>query len=122
MSTSRLPWERWAPARLLTYTRSRAGAQRSQVGVRVLYLLACFLRPRPEKHYSPLRGVVVNVIVHMRSAAYSLVLSFVVLALKGGAYLATGSVALYSDALESTINVVAAATALTALWVSRKPA
>src|SRR3954471_5782707 len=58
----------------------------------------------------------------MRSAAYSLVLSFVVLALKGGAYLATGSVALYSDALESTINVVAAASALTALWIARKPA
>lgn len=58
----------------------------------------------------------------IRSAFFSLLLGVVVLLLKGGAYLLTGSVALYSDALESIINVVAAAAALTALWVARRPA
>lgn len=45
-----------------------------------------------------------------------------VLALKFSAYFATGSVALYSDALESTINVVGAVAALLALQVSARPA
>ncbi|MGP6156788.1 MAG: cation diffusion facilitator family transporter [Vulcanimicrobiaceae bacterium] len=45
-----------------------------------------------------------------------------VLGLKYYAYLKTGSVALYSDALESIINVVVAATAYVALRVSAKPA
>ncbi|MGY2896287.1 cation diffusion facilitator family transporter [Deinococcus sp. UYEF24] len=58
----------------------------------------------------------------IRSAFYSLLLGLLVLALKGGAYLLTGSVALYSDALESIINVVAAGAALTALWVAQRPA
>ncbi|WP_407572568.1 cation diffusion facilitator family transporter [Deinococcus altitudinis] len=58
----------------------------------------------------------------IRSAFYSLLLGLVVLALKGGAYLLTHSVALYSDALESIINVVAAGAALTALWVAQRPA
>jgi cation diffusion facilitator family transporter len=46
----------------------------------------------------------------------------VVLALKFAAYWLTGSLALYSDALESTINVVAAAAAFIALGVSAQPA
>ena len=45
-----------------------------------------------------------------------------VLALKYYAYLATGSVGLYSDALESIINVVVAVTAYVALRVSARPA
>lgn len=48
--------------------------------------------------------------------------SLLVLALKAAAYWITGSVALYSDALESIINVVTSLTALWALWFSIKPA
>ena len=58
----------------------------------------------------------------LRLAQYSLLLGLLILALKAGAYLLTGSVALYSDALESIINVVASAAALFALSVARKPA
>ena len=46
----------------------------------------------------------------------------VVFGLKWLAYKLTGSVALYSDALESIINIVAAGAALIALLVSRRPA
>lgn len=52
----------------------------------------------------------------------SVVVAAVVLALKFLAYLLTGSVALYSDALESIINVAAALTALIALRVASRPA
>jgi cation diffusion facilitator family transporter len=52
----------------------------------------------------------------------SLAISLVVLALKAAAYWVTGSVALYSDALETVINVVAALAALLAIWVSEQPA
>ena len=52
----------------------------------------------------------------------SIVVGVTVLALKFGAYWLTGSVALYSDALESTINVVAALVAFAALRLSAKPA
>ncbi|WP_291426144.1 cation diffusion facilitator family transporter [Deinococcus sp.] len=45
-----------------------------------------------------------------------------VLALKFLAYRLTGSVALYSDALESIINVVASGAALVALYVAQRPA
>lgn len=45
-------------------------------------------------------------------------ISIVVLAMKFAAYWLTGSVALYSDALETVINVVAAIGALIALWFS----
>ncbi|EYB66320.1 MULTISPECIES: cation diffusion facilitator family transporter [Deinococcus] len=58
----------------------------------------------------------------IRLAQYSLLLGILILALKAGAYLLTGSVALYSDALESIINVVAAGAALFALSIARKPA
>ena len=58
----------------------------------------------------------------LRIALGSLVVSVVVLAMKAGAYLLTGSVALYSDALETVINVAAALTALFALWYSTRPA
>ena len=55
-------------------------------------------------------------------AVGSVVLGLLVLALKYAAYRLTGSVALYSDALETVINVVAAAAAVWALRVSAKPA
>ena len=46
----------------------------------------------------------------------------VVLALKYAAYYLTGSVALYSDALESIVNVATAIAALLAIRYSAKPA
>ena len=52
----------------------------------------------------------------------SLAVSVVVLAMKYAAYWLTGSVALYSDALETVINVVAAGGAVAALWYSARPA
>ena len=58
----------------------------------------------------------------LRLAWGSLAISFIVLAMKGGAWWLTGSVALYSDALETVINVVAAIGALIALWFSALPA
>lgn len=51
----------------------------------------------------------------------SLAVSVVVLAMKFAAYWLTGSVALYSDALETVINMVAAVGALVALWFSGQP-
>ena len=58
----------------------------------------------------------------LRVAWGTLGISIVVLAMKAGAYWMTGSVALYSDALETVINVVAAVAALIALWFSAQPA
>jgi cation diffusion facilitator family transporter len=58
----------------------------------------------------------------LRIAWGSLAVSVVVLAMKAAAYWVTGSIALYSDALETIINVAAAAAALFALWYSARPA
>lgn len=58
----------------------------------------------------------------MKLAIGSLVVGFVVLGLKTLAYLLTGSVALLSDALESTVNVVTALAALVAIRVAALPA
>ncbi|WP_174301784.1 cation diffusion facilitator family transporter [Caulobacter sp. S45] len=55
-------------------------------------------------------------------AALSIPLALSVLGLKYVAFLVTGSVALYSDAIESIINVVTAFAALGAVWISAKPA
>ncbi len=52
----------------------------------------------------------------------SIVIALLVMGLKYLAYLATGSVALYSDALESIVNLVTAIAAFWAIQVSRKPA
>jgi cation diffusion facilitator family transporter len=52
----------------------------------------------------------------------SIVVALGVMALKYWAFLVTGSVALYSDALESIVNLVAAAAALLAINVSARPA
>lgn len=57
-----------------------------------------------------------------RLAAWSIVVALGVMALKFAAWRMTGSVALYSDALESIVNVIAAAAALWAISVSHKPA
>jgi cation diffusion facilitator family transporter len=55
-------------------------------------------------------------------AAASIGVALLVLALKGLAYYLTGSVALFSDALESVINVVTAAVALYTIRVAAQPA
>ena len=57
-----------------------------------------------------------------KTALGSLVIGVVVFAMKMAAFLVTGSIALYSDALESVINIVAAMAALVALRVSARPA
>ncbi|ADV65987.1 cation diffusion facilitator family transporter [Deinococcus maricopensis] len=57
-----------------------------------------------------------------RLALGSVLIGLLVLALKFVAYQLTGSVALYSDALESIINVVASIAALIALRISARPA
>jgi len=58
----------------------------------------------------------------LKIAASSLAVSLAVLAIKYGAYLLTGSVALYSDALESIINVVTAAAAIVGIRSAARPA
>ena len=58
----------------------------------------------------------------MRIAAGSIALGCLVLAMKGAAWWITGSAALYSDALESTVNVAASVIALTALHFAAIPA
>jgi len=55
-------------------------------------------------------------------AVWSVVVGVVVFALKWTAWLLTGSVGIYSDALESIVNIVAASAALVALSVSARPA
>ncbi len=57
-----------------------------------------------------------------KAALASAAVGLLVLGLKLGAYWLTGSLALYSDALESIINVVAAVVALVALRVAAMPA
>ncbi len=52
----------------------------------------------------------------------SIVVGLIVLALKALAWWLTGSVALLSDALESTVNVATAVAALIAIRVAAKPA
>lgn len=57
-----------------------------------------------------------------RLAAWSIVVAFGVMGLKFVAWWMTGSVALYSDALESIVNVIAGFAAFWAISVSHKPA
>ncbi len=57
-----------------------------------------------------------------RLAAWSIPVAFGVMALKYLAYWLTGSIALYSDALESIVNVIAAFGAWWAIRVSQLPA
>lgn len=58
----------------------------------------------------------------MKLAVGSLIIGGVVLALKALAWWLTGSVALLSDALESTVNVATAIAALVAIQVAARPA
>ncbi|KZL21765.1 Ferrous-iron efflux pump FieF [Pseudovibrio axinellae] len=58
----------------------------------------------------------------MRFALGSIVIGILVLALKYFAYVMTGSIAFYSDALESSINIASACAAAGALYLARKPA
>lgn len=60
--------------------------------------------------------------VHSRTARWSVGVGLLVLALKLGAWALTGSVALFSDALESVVNVVAAVVMLRAVKVAHRPA
>jgi cation diffusion facilitator family transporter len=57
-----------------------------------------------------------------RTAATSIAVAVVVMGIKYAAFWLTGSVALYSDALESIVNVVTAVAALIAIRVSAQPA
>lgn len=57
-----------------------------------------------------------------RIAVGSLIVGVTVLALKGYAAYATGSIALFSDALESVVNVVTAVVALVAVRLVARPA
>lgn len=63
-----------------------------------------------------------DVSVTSKIAIGSLIVGLVVLALKGLAYWVTGSVALLSDALESTVNLATAVAALVAVRVAERPA
>src|SRR6185503_18690102 len=56
-----------------------------------------------------------------RYATISIVAALATIALKGGAYLITGSVGLLSDALESLVNLAAAIVALLALSAAARP-
>ena len=60
--------------------------------------------------------------ITIRVAYGSLAVAIVVLALKGFSAWTTGSIALYSDALESVVNVVTAVVALVAVRLASRPA
>jgi cation diffusion facilitator family transporter len=60
---------------------------------------------------------------HLRwPIALSIVAALITIAMKGTAYAVTGSVGLFSDALESFVNLAAAVTAYVALWYAARPA
>lgn len=58
----------------------------------------------------------------LRLAVATLVVGVVVLALKFVAYYLTGSVGLYSDAMEGLVNVGSAIAIIVAVWLAAKPA
>lgn len=60
--------------------------------------------------------------LRLRIAFASIGVGLVVLGLKFAAYWLTGSVALYSDALETVINVASSIAAVFAVWFASKPA
>ncbi len=55
-------------------------------------------------------------------AIASIAVSLIVMGIKYAAYRVTGSVALYSDALESVVNVITAIAALVAIKIAQRPA
>ncbi|TYC53684.1 cation transporter [Rhodobacterales bacterium] len=60
--------------------------------------------------------------LRLRIAFASIVVGTLVLGLKSGAYYYTGSIALFSDALESTVNIASSIATLAAVWFASKPA
>ncbi|WP_439530654.1 cation diffusion facilitator family transporter [Pannonibacter sp.] len=60
--------------------------------------------------------------LRVRIALGSVLIGLGVLGLKYFAYALTGSIALYSDALESIVNVASSVAALVAVWFASKPA
>jgi len=58
----------------------------------------------------------------MSIAIGSILVGLAVLTLKSAAYFLTGSIALFSDALESVINIATAGATLAAVWIGAKPA
>jgi len=60
--------------------------------------------------------------LELRAAAASVCVGVVLLALKFAAYLLTGSAAIFSDALESIVNVLASAFTLYAVRLAHRPA
>ena len=72
--------------------------------------------PRPRRSGRPRTGAPLT-----RYAWLSIAAAVVTIAIKTAAYLITGSVGLLSDALESVVNLVAAAVALWALWLAGRP-
>ena len=72
--------------------------------------------PRPHRSGRPRRGAPLT-----RYAWLSIAAAVVTICIKTSAYLITGSVGLLSDALESVVNLVAAAVALWALRLAARP-
>ncbi len=62
-----------------------------------------------------------NLTPSQRMAVLSIATSIVTLSLKFGAWYVTGSVSLFSDAVESLVNVVAATVALVVLLIAERP-
>ncbi|WP_156958732.1 cation diffusion facilitator family transporter, partial [Labrenzia sp. DG1229] len=60
--------------------------------------------------------------IRIRVAVISIFIGILVLGLKTGAYVLTDSVALLSDALETTVNIASSIAALIAIWFASKPA
>ncbi|GHB27878.1 cadmium transporter [Pseudovibrio japonicus] len=58
----------------------------------------------------------------MRFALGSIIIGILVFSLKYAAFVLTGSIAFYSDALETSINIASAIAAAGALYLARKPA
>src|SRR6218665_2005653 len=76
---------------------------------------------RPERVF---RGTAMSITANrtLAIAAASLAVGLIVLGLKFLAWYVTGSIALYSDALESIVNVVTAIVALIAVRLAQRPA
>ncbi|GAA0785673.1 cation transporter [Roseibium denhamense] len=60
--------------------------------------------------------------LRLRIAAASIAVGVLVFGLKLGAYWFTGSAALFSDALETLVNIVSSIATLAAVWFAAKPA
>src|SRR6266436_2682936 len=79
------------------------------------------LQPRSIARPEPGPGTTAMTAVR-RMAVLSIATSIVTLALKFGAYFLTGSVSLWSDALEAFVNLAAGLVALGALTLAEQPA